>query len=98
MRNRAAGSLHDIPTEYRPQPVTRAASRRAAKRPGHVCGTFTRPCIHHKSMHCLACCVAAPVDRAARDLDALAAFLDIARRRAEAVAARRIAADLRALR
>jgi hypothetical protein len=29
MRNRAAGSLHDIPTEYRPRPVTRAASRRA---------------------------------------------------------------------
>ena len=30
MRNRAAGSLHDMPTKYRPQPVTRAASRRAA--------------------------------------------------------------------
>jgi hypothetical protein len=39
------------------------------------------------------------VARAARDLDHLALFLDIARRRAEAVAARRIAADLkRALR
>jgi hypothetical protein len=40
----------------------------------------------------------AAAERAARDLDSLAKFLDLARRRAEAVAARRIAADLWALR
>jgi hypothetical protein len=73
----------------------RHPSRRDAKRPGHVCGTFTRPCIHHKSMHCLACCVAA---RAARDLDQLAAILAEVRKPAEAYAARRVAADLRAVR
>ena len=28
-----------------------------ADRPGHVCGTFVYPCIHHQSLHCLACCV-----------------------------------------
>lgn len=30
---------------------------REAERPGHVCGTFNRPCIHHDSYHCLACCI-----------------------------------------
>ena len=64
MRNRAAGSLHDIPTEYRPRPVTRAASRRAV------------------------------VARAAHELQELGRILDATRRPAEAVAARRVAADL----
>ena len=68
MRNRAAGSLHDMPTEYRPQPVTGAASPRAA------------------------------VARAAHELQELGRILDATRRPAEAYAARRIAADLRALR
>ena len=68
MRNRAAGSLHDMPTEYRPQPVTRAASRRAA------------------------------VARAAHDLEQLALILAAVHKPAEAVAARRIASDLRAAR
>ena len=89
----ATGRLSDHPTA-RPRPVTRAASRRAAKRPGHVCGTFTRPCIHHKSMHCLACCVAA---RAARDLDQLAAILAEVHKPAERAACIRIASDLRAV-
>lgn len=28
-----------------------------SQRPGHQCGVFDRPCIHHNSMHCLACCI-----------------------------------------
>jgi hypothetical protein len=59
MRNRAAGSLHDMPTEYRPQPAPRAAARRA---------------VH--------------------ELQELGRILDATRRPAEAVAARRVAADL----